>query len=166
MGHIKKPPSKDLVDISLRIPRGALKTILAAGSLDTQTFAKESKVAFANYLINRHRRREITLGEIRLTEPCLNILLDLYASHQQKRLVDMTSLSVSSGAPFSSGLRYVERLVAMGIAEKSDDPSDGRRSFISLSESYVAKVDSWMEVEIQCVICEVIKTILLLQECV
>ena len=140
---------REMIDVGLRLERDTLLSLIAAASPDPSTIDPQSKLAYADYLISSHSRRHFAAGEERISEPCLNILLDLYAAHHRNRSVDITSLSIACGAPFSSGLRYVDKLVAMGLAERKADPRDKRRVFITLPPSTRDAIDDWLETEIQ-----------------
>lgn len=94
------------------------------------------------YRLRRLRSRYLDLP---LGEPAWDMLLDLYCSHDRSRPVSTKSVSLASGAPLTTALRYLDMLAERGLVERSDDPNDGRRTFISLSVKGVVAMEAYLE---------------------
>ncbi|WP_404712023.1 hypothetical protein [Sphingomonas sp. MMS24-J13] len=58
--------------------------------------------------------------------PPLNILLDLYISYREGQAINVSSVCLGSGAPATTGLRYIARLMEMGLLHKTEDARDHR----------------------------------------
>ncbi len=68
------------------------------------------------------------------SDPAWDILLDLTAARIEGTKVSVTSLCVASGAPGSTALRWIDKMVEAGLLLRVEDTVDRRRAFISLSD--------------------------------
>lgn len=68
-------------------------------------------------------------------DPAWDMLLDLYSAEIEQRKVSVTSLSIASGVPATTALRWIRSMVDAGLFKRSDDFHDRRRSIITLSAS-------------------------------
>lgn len=75
-----------------------------------------------------------------LNDPAWNILLEVASSRYSASTVSIAKASKASGLPFSTGLRWVERMVDAGLLSRWRDPSDARRDLLALTDSTAAKV--------------------------
>jgi predicted transcriptional regulator len=69
--------------------------------------------------------------------PPLNILLDLYISHREGQSINVSSVCLGSGAPATTGLRYISRLMEMGLLRKTEDARDHRVQYVALTPAGV-----------------------------
>jgi hypothetical protein len=67
-------------------------------------------------------------------DPAWDMLLDLTASRTEEARVSVTSLCIASGVPATTALRWISLMVSRGIFVRIEDPCDGRRAFVELSE--------------------------------
>lgn len=90
-----------------------------------------------SYLLHVQRSRArvfgVELDRHLFGDPSWTMLLDLSWAKQQGRLVSVTSATMASGAPMTTGLRHLTRLAALGLIERISDDRDGRRSYVELS---------------------------------
>jgi len=63
-----------------------------------------------------------------------DILLELFVAEQEGRRVPISSVGLTTGIPATTALRWINVLRQHRLVERVDDPLDGRRSFLSLSE--------------------------------
>lgn len=70
--------------------------------------------------------------------PPLNILLDLYISYREGQAINVSSVCLGSGAPATTGLRYIARLMEMGLLSKTEDPRDHRVQYVALTPAGLA----------------------------
>lgn len=87
--------------------------------------------------------RASIFGEGLFHDPAWDMLLDLYAAHIAHQRVSVTSACIGSGAPTSTALRWLKALERRGLVTRTDDPQDGTRSFIALTEKGVASMDAY-----------------------
>lgn len=81
----------------------------------------------------RSRRTEFLSGRL-FSEPAWDILLEVYAAHLEQRRISVSSLCHASEVPGTTGLRWIDALFREGLIEKANDPFDGRRIYVSLSQ--------------------------------
>ena len=91
-------------------------------------------------------RRTIGGGEL-FGDPAWEMLLDLLLAEFEGRKVSVTSACIASGAPMTTALRLVRRLVEQGILVRYPDESDRRREFLSLSPSVAETLSDYVRRE-------------------
>lgn len=96
---------------------------------------------FADRLRKARSRRNAALGVDLLREPAWDMLLDLVSAREGGRAVTTTALCYGSGAPPSTALRHVERLVHAGLVNRQGAVDDHRRTIISLAPERVEAVE-------------------------
>ena len=97
-------------------------------------------------LYRTRRRRDMLFGADAdlFGEAAWDILLDLYAARQSDRQVCISSASIASVAPISTGLRYIASLERRGLVARTPDPVDRRRSWLNLTERAVALMEEYL----------------------
>ena len=85
-------------------------------------------------------RRDFLGGQMG-TDPAWDMLLFLYVAKREGRQVPATSASLASGAPLTTGLRWISVLVERGWVEKSGDASDARRINLRVLDEAVALIE-------------------------
>ncbi len=81
------------------------------------------------------RRRGIGGGDV-FGDPAWEMLLDLMLANIQDRRVSVSSACIASGAPMSTALRLVGRLVDEGVLHKIPDATDRRRHFLVINPCF------------------------------
>lgn len=95
-------------------------------------------------LIAERRQRERYFDAALFGEPAWDILLDLALATAEDRKVYVTSCCIASGAPWTTGLRYIALLTDAGLVERQPDPGDGRRCYLSLTETGRDAMDAYL----------------------
>ena len=67
------------------------------------------------------------------SDPAWDILLELYLSELLQQRVSVSALGGSGGVPPTTVLRWLEILRTNGLIERTSDPLDARRVFVTLS---------------------------------
>lgn len=98
----------------------------------------------AQAMIRLRRLREQHLDAELFAEPGWEMLLDLYVQRVAGRMTSVTSLCTASCAPMPTALRWLDIIQKQGLVSREDDPSDKRRSFISLSRSGETAVTNYL----------------------
>ncbi|MCW1383003.1 MarR family winged helix-turn-helix transcriptional regulator [Novosphingobium sp. KCTC 2891] len=83
---------------------------------------------------DRRRRAELFNGDL-FSEPAWDMLLDLYIAACEDRQVSTTSACIGANVPVATGLRWIQLLENEGLIVRNADPSDARRTWISLTAS-------------------------------
>lgn len=79
-----------------------------------------------------------TFGEYRdlFGDPAFDMLLAIYIAFEgDKTTTSVSSACYASGAPMTTGLRYVDKLVKRGLVSRHEDPFDRRRHLLMLTDS-------------------------------
>lgn len=87
------------------------------------------------------RLRDEILGKDLFGEPTWDILLDLYAMHQQGRECSVKSVCIASAVAPTTALRWFNVLLSKGLLTRLDDPRDGRRSIVRMTEKGLRAMD-------------------------
>ena len=66
-------------------------------------------------------------------EPAWDILLELYAAELDQQRMSITRLTRRSGIPATTVLRFLGSLGEAGLVKRTNDPTDERRVYVSLS---------------------------------
>lgn len=79
------------------------------------------------------------------SDPCWEMLLDLYDAVLAGSEVTVTSLGAASGVPQTTALRRMETLQGHGLIARAEDRDDKRRTIIKLTEPGLAAVEKFFE---------------------
>jgi len=81
-------------------------------------------------------------GEL-FADPVWDMLLDLTAARMERLRVAVSSLCIASAVPPTTALRWIKTMTDLGLIVRVDDPHDGRRVFIELSETAAKGMQNW-----------------------
>lgn len=79
------------------------------------------------------------------SDPCWEMLLDLYDGLLAGQEVTVTSLAAASGASLSTALRRMDALQSHGLIERKLDPDDKRRTIMGLSAEGLDAVERFFD---------------------
>lgn len=96
----------------------------------------------AEALLNQRQSLTLKLGAEFVADPVWTMLLDLLVSEAADRKVSVTSLTIASGVPATTALRWIASMEDAGLIERSPDPSDQRRTFLSLTDRGASIVET------------------------
>lgn len=99
-----------------------------------------AEAALARFLLRQRRRREELLGAHHFSDPVWDMMLDLFAARVHGEEVSTSSLIIAASVPQSTALRRIRKLIRHGHLIAHDDPHDGRRTFVELSDDLYAQV--------------------------
>jgi DNA-binding MarR family transcriptional regulator len=74
-------------------------------------------------------------GSDLFADPAWDILLELYASELGQHRVTVTDVSIAADVPAATAIRWIGKLVQVGLVERMNDRFDGRRVWLALSSS-------------------------------
>jgi len=104
----------------------------SAGRVGFAAPPKSAEPTFIRRLLREEsKRRQIGNGEL-FGDPCWAMLLDLMIARLEGRKVAVSSACIASGAPTTTAMRLINRLVSESILVRSPDENDGRRDFLTI----------------------------------
>lgn len=112
-------------------PAAALPSLAPGDPVDPQLL-----IGFIRDQLRREtKRREIGGGEL-FGDPAWAMLLDLLLAKIEGRRVSVSSACIASGAPMSTALRLVRRLVDENVLCRLPDEQDRRRHFLAINPKF------------------------------
>lgn len=94
------------------------------------------------------RARDTRLGSHHFGEPAWDMLLDMFAAHDERKTLGVSSICLASAVPPSTALRCLARLVADGLVVRIADQNDRRRTAVELTPATADEMrrllQSWM----------------------
>jgi hypothetical protein len=100
--------------------------------------------ALLRRIIRLRRDRERFFPAEIFADPAWDMLLDLLAAQMENRQVAVSSLCIAACVPTTTALRWIRSLSEAGVFERTIDPNDARRTYISLSASSVEGMMAWL----------------------
>ncbi|MBO9669347.1 MAG: MarR family transcriptional regulator [Sphingobium sp.] len=94
-------------------------------------------------LLRARRLREQFLPADLFADPAWDMILDLMAARLAGQRVSVSSLCIAAAVPPTTALRWIRQLTDRGVFSRIDDPADGRRVFIALTDSAADAVMAW-----------------------
>lgn len=88
----------------------------------------------ARAIIKARAARRHLFDKHLFADPAWDMLLELYALKCEGVRVSVSKLSVAANVPGTTALRWIDKLDEQGLIERTDDPLDGRRVWVVLSE--------------------------------
>ena len=94
-------------------------------------------------IIDARQMRAKFLDPDLFADPAWSILLDLYRADLAQHRISTTSLYFGSGVPVTTALRWLAALEGRGLASRTQDPLDGRRQFVTLTQDAIAAMSRY-----------------------
>ncbi len=108
----------------------------------TQDAAEPSHIE-VRALIRARRLRDRFLPASLFADPAWDMMLDLLAARLSGKRVSVSSLCIAAAVPPTTALRWIRQLTERGIFARIDDPVDGRRVFIELTDDAATGMIGW-----------------------
>jgi len=113
-------------------------SVLTPEFQDSSAFSSQITEIDLRKIIEIRRLRAKFFDDSLFADPAWDILLDLYRAHLAQQRISVTSVCFGAGVPVSTALRWLNALEERGLARRSQDPLDGRRFFVELTQSGVS----------------------------
>jgi hypothetical protein len=91
------------------------------------------KAATVRNAIRARRMRHSFFRHDLFADPAWDMLLDLYAAHLEHVRVSVSSLCIAAAVPGTTALRWIGTMLEEDLFERTADPIDRRRAYISLT---------------------------------
>lgn len=95
--------------------------------------------------IRARRMRDQYLPADLFADPAWDMMLDLLAAKLAGQHVSVSSLCIAAAVPPTTALRWIRQLTDRAVFARIDDPADGRRVFIELTDHAAQAVLSWVQ---------------------
>ena len=104
---------------------------------------------FARRLVRERREREALFGPDLFGEPAWDMLLDLFAAHEEGRAVTVSSLCIAANVPPTTALRWIAAMEEARKLVRQGDGRDRRRIYVRMTprtaEQMRRLLESWIE---------------------
>jgi DNA-binding MarR family transcriptional regulator len=97
-----------------------------------------------NFCHARQIRRE-AFGQDLFSDPAWDILLELYLAELEQRRLSVGNIGASSAIPATTTIRWLTKLEEVGLAIKRNDPLDGRRVWVSLTDNALKAMNGYLD---------------------
>src|SRR5690606_19580722 len=91
------------------------------------------------------RMRDQYLPADLFADPAWDMMLDLLAARLAGQHVSVSSLCIAAAVPPTTALRWIRQLTDRAIFARIDDPTDGRRVFIELTDTAAEAMLAWVQ---------------------
>lgn len=98
-----------------------------------------------SFSIRMRRMRRSHFGSAELSGPVWDMMLDLMLANTHGRALSASDLATGAAVPLSSGLRMIAALERLGLAQRSIDERDRRRTIVRLTENGIERMASYFE---------------------
>lgn len=92
---------------------------------------------------HRKARAKFLPGDL-LGEPAWDILLDLYVAQVERREINVTSASLASQVPSTTGLRWIVILESRGYIERCSSGHDARVTYLRLTDQGMSQMRCYL----------------------
>ena len=89
--------------------------------------------------------RQTIFGDAVMPEPAWEMLAELMRARLSGERLSVTSLALSSQSPATTALRRIEELIQCGLATRTPDPVDRRRSYVELTPEGAKRMQVFLE---------------------
>lgn len=120
------------------------KTLTRSG-VEEGTRSISSLIGTARRIIDESKVRKRHLPDSRFGDAAWLMLLDLYVHRISGKSVSITSLSIASGSPATTALRYIELMIEADLIRRVSHSTDRRVTLVELTSSGEAKVEACLK---------------------
>lgn len=135
---------ENLIHLQAQLDRlvAAIEPVTPQRSSQSYIEGKPSEGMIRSILKSRLERNSYFQSNI-FADPAWDILLDLYAAELAQIRVSVSSLCIASNVPHTTALRWINSLESENLIKRSPDPLDGRRFFMSLTQSAIRSFEEY-----------------------
>ena len=107
----------------------------AAGLPPCDVLSQDDLAAKARAILRGRRARDRLFGGPDMFgEPAWDMMPDLFAAHAAGQKATVSSAAEAAHVAPTTALRWIDKLIRLGLFEREADPFDRRRCFLHLSE--------------------------------
>lgn len=102
-------------------------------------------IAQLAFNIEMRRLHKAHFSSSQLSGPIWDMMLDMMLADSNGRELSASDLATGAGVPLSSGLRMIAALERLGLATRSIDDRDRRRSIVRLTDAGTERMASYFD---------------------
>lgn len=129
---------------SAQLARQMRQGVEAAAEEPVLPPVERRRIALRDLKAMRRTRSSLFPTEL-FSDPCWEMLLDLYDAQLAGAEVTVTSLGAASGVPLTTALRRMDELQRHNLIVRADDVGDKRRTIIRLTDSGLRAIDTFFD---------------------
>lgn len=95
-------------------------------------------------MLAAHKRRSAFIDGDLLFDPAWWMLVDLYCAELRGERLSVTAVTIGSGVPDTTALRYLHILEQRGYVQRTPDATDKRRLFVTMSRTIFKAMRDYM----------------------
>lgn len=136
-GHERASTPDELVDLQLENLQQQLDQLrerLTSPTAFAELGDKSLLRGLVKEILRSRRRREKIFGGELFGEPAWDMLLELYGAELAQQKLSVSAACYASAVPHTTALRWVGKLEHDGWIRRMNDPFDGRRSWLLLTD--------------------------------
>ena len=103
-----------------------------------------ARLCQAVYRLRRARPRLMVAASDLFADPVWDIMLDLYVASRRGQLTTVTNACVAAHVPQTTGLRYIEKLTARGLAVRYSHLKDKRMLGLELTPEGMSAMEDML----------------------
>ena len=107
--------------------------------------SQNTRLEVARRIYDMRRSREQFLPVEMFSEPAWDILLFLYIARAEQHRATVGAACASAGVPVSTALRWIQRLVTVGMVEKEAHPTNQRVHWLTLAPNTQCQLDRFLD---------------------
>ncbi|WOE76398.1 hypothetical protein [Alterisphingorhabdus coralli] len=102
-------------------------------------------IDIASYIRFLRRKRDESFAEGYFSDPCWDILLELYISHASGQELSTSYIGYPAKIPLTTGLRQLDILQSDELIYRRKDSEDARRTIVGLTAKGMSKLRALFE---------------------
>jgi len=134
---------REFADVATELA-GNLRLMSRPGPTAALAHAK-ANLATLELLRRLQGARQTIFGDAVMPEPAWEMIAELMRARLAGERLSVTSLALSSQSPATTALRRIEDLIQCGLATRTPDPADRRRSYVELTPEGAKRMQVFLE---------------------
>lgn len=135
---------REFADVASELA-GNLRQMSRPGPVTAALAHAKANLATLELLRRLQGARHTIFGDAVMPEPAWEMLAELMRARLAGERLSVTSLALSSLSPATTALRRIEDLIQCGLAARTPDPADRRRSYVELTPEGAKRMQVFLE---------------------
>jgi CheY-like chemotaxis protein/DNA-binding MarR family transcriptional regulator len=135
---------REFADVASELA-GNLRQMSRPGPVTAALTHAKANLATLELLRRLQGARQTIFGDAVMPEPAWEMLAELMRARLAGERLSVTSLALSSLSPATTALRRIEDLIQCGLATRTPDPADRRRSYVELTPEGAKRMQVFLE---------------------